>query len=178
MSRNWINYLLDVLLVLLGIALVFTGLLLEWVMPGGRGGGASLWGFGRHDWGEVHFWIALALIAVVLVHLLMHWGWVATMTRRLVAPGRGGAVSAGWRFVTATLTVALLAALVGGSLAWVNTQVVRAAPRDASAGATTRPAAISGDHDEHDEHAPRGDGRGRGLGNGPGRGMAREARDH
>jgi hypothetical protein len=33
-------------------------------------------GYGRHDYGRVHFYLALATVALVLVHVCLHWSWV------------------------------------------------------------------------------------------------------
>jgi hypothetical protein len=57
--------------------LVSTGLLLEFFPRGG----ATIWGMGRHAWSELHFWIALAFVAVILVHLVQHGRWIASMAR-------------------------------------------------------------------------------------------------
>jgi hypothetical protein len=46
---------------------------------GGGGGGeqaTSLLDLTRHGWGDVHFWIAAALVGGVLLHLALHWGWI------------------------------------------------------------------------------------------------------
>jgi hypothetical protein len=96
----------DVVIALLMAALITTGSILKWVLPPGSGGGghgAGLglgrgrggggWGAGagggaepakalldltRHEWGDVHFWIAAALLAGVVLHLALHWGWIKT----------------------------------------------------------------------------------------------------
>lgn len=59
-------------------ALTGTGLLLSFRMPpGSRGGrGLEFLGLGRHDWGDVHLWIALAVIALTVAHLVLNWAWV------------------------------------------------------------------------------------------------------
>ena len=59
-------------------ALTGTGLLLSFrLLPGSRGGrGLELLGWGRHDWGDVHLWIACVVIALTLAHLVLNWAWV------------------------------------------------------------------------------------------------------
>jgi len=39
-------------------------------------GPLTLWGLGRHDWGEIHLWLATVMIVLVVVHIWLHWGWV------------------------------------------------------------------------------------------------------
>ena len=38
--------------------------------------GTRVLGWGRHEWGEVHTWVAYLLIALIALHLLLHWRWL------------------------------------------------------------------------------------------------------
>lgn len=54
-----------------------------WLAGGsGRTGLAPL-GVARGTWGDLHTWFSLVMIAGAVVHLALHWEWVAAMTRRL-----------------------------------------------------------------------------------------------
>jgi len=35
-----------------------------------------LLGLTRHQWGEMHVWIAAAFVAAILAHLLLHVAWI------------------------------------------------------------------------------------------------------
>ncbi|MDX2080625.1 MAG: DUF4405 domain-containing protein [Terrimicrobiaceae bacterium] len=54
-----------------------TGALLAFRLPPGSRGGAGLrtLGWGRHDWGELHTWTAWVFLALIVVHLGIHWRW-------------------------------------------------------------------------------------------------------
>jgi len=41
-----------------------------------------LWGFSRHEWGDIHFWISVIFLAVLAFHLILHWGWIVCMIRK------------------------------------------------------------------------------------------------
>ncbi|KAA0215641.1 MAG: DUF4405 domain-containing protein [Leptolyngbya sp. PLA3] len=87
MQRASINYIVDLLtlLVLLGIA--GTGLIMKFALPPGSGGaGLALWSLGRHDWGSIHFWLSAGMGMLLLVHLYLHWSWVCVLTNRLMHP--------------------------------------------------------------------------------------------
>jgi len=45
------------------------GLLIHYVLPpsGGRGRALTLWGMDRHDYGNVHFYLAPAIVALIIV---------------------------------------------------------------------------------------------------------------
>jgi len=85
MKRNTLNFYIDLASFLVLFALLVTGLLIHYVMPPcgnctGAGSGESkeltLYGYGRHDFGAVHLYLALATVALVLVHVCLHWSWV------------------------------------------------------------------------------------------------------
>ncbi len=76
MARSTLNFIIDVVAFLIMLAMVATGLLMRFVLPPGSGGRLSLWLGTRHDWGEVHFWLAVGLAALLLLHLALHWSWV------------------------------------------------------------------------------------------------------
>ncbi len=83
MNRNQLNYAIDGLLMLLGLAVLITGLLLGFVIPRGRRWrGIALWGLARHDWADVHLWLALSMTALIVLHLILHWTWVHHTTAR------------------------------------------------------------------------------------------------
>ena len=50
--------------------------------------GLRLWDLGRHDWGEIHFWLAVSIGALMLLHVALHWAWVCTLTRKWLLGSR------------------------------------------------------------------------------------------
>jgi hypothetical protein len=85
----------DLLNLLFFLGLAFTGVILKYVLPpgtgrgqgGGRGfhGGRevrTLWGWDRHEWGELHFWLAVLLVVALVIHLIQHWRWIACRFRK------------------------------------------------------------------------------------------------
>ena len=85
MKRNTLNFWIDLVSFCTFFALIVTGLVIYYVLPpcgnctgGGcaEGEAAALSGFGRHDFGAVHFYLALATVALVVVHVCLHWTWV------------------------------------------------------------------------------------------------------
>lgn len=86
MRKSTLNPLVDLSALLAILLLVGTGLILRFSMPPGSGGrGLQLWDLGRHDWGTVHFWIAVVLAATIILHLVLHWPWVCGTSRRLLS---------------------------------------------------------------------------------------------
>ena len=106
MTRNVVNFVIDSITALVMAAMVVTGLVIRYVLPAGTGRGRSLWGYGRHEWGDVHFWLALAAVAGVLLHLALHWQWVCATCLRLLPGGARRQVSAVQRKIAGVAVVA------------------------------------------------------------------------
>lgn len=102
MRKTTLNLAVDTLALVLFVLLCVTGAVIRYVLPPGSGESLSLWGLGRHDWGGIHFWLSVAFLALMALHLALHWAWILGAAR--------GPASARqrWRPVAA---VALLAAL-------------------------------------------------------------------
>jgi mono/diheme cytochrome c family protein len=76
MNRGVLNLLIDTVAAALLTALVGTGYLLWFVLPPGTHRTHILWGLLRHQWGAMHAWISLGLLAVLAVHVALHWRWL------------------------------------------------------------------------------------------------------
>lgn len=94
MTQSRKFFWMDVVNFTLFLSLGVTGLIMRYILPPGsarpRGGGQgfhggrpvlTLWGMDRHDWGDIHFWLAVALAVAVLIHLIQHWQWIARQFR-------------------------------------------------------------------------------------------------
>ena len=84
------NYILVVLLVLSSLFEAVSGFVLWFVLPrgggfmGGRGVSAeATFGWERHTWLDLHNWVAVALVVIVIIHVVWHWGWIVRMTKSL-----------------------------------------------------------------------------------------------
>ncbi len=120
MERNRLNFLVDLAIFLNAIFLVTTGLIMRYVMPPGTGGRLQLLGMGRHEWGSIHFWLAVGVGLFLLAHVVMHWPWVCSMFSRMLRPAGVSSVnSPGWtRSVYGCVTLVLVVALLFG-LVWL-----------------------------------------------------------
>jgi hypothetical protein len=107
MKRTTLNFVVDLIAFANLLLLATTGTILKWVLPPGSGGGGGgrgygfrggrgagtgqvqqLLGLGRHDWGDIHFVLALLFVLVVLLHLVLHWTWIKACARSILFPTR------------------------------------------------------------------------------------------
>jgi hypothetical protein len=88
-KTDW-QYLVDTLLFLCIVGIAFIGLLLGLVIPKGPKAPESakyFLGFHRHDWGNIHFYLSIAFVALVIIHLILSWKWIKNKSRQLFKKG-------------------------------------------------------------------------------------------
>jgi hypothetical protein len=73
MKRPNVNFAVDCLGFAGFVLLTATGVLMRYVLPPGSGHSTTIWTLDRHEWGSIHFWIAIAFLAVLAFHLFLHW---------------------------------------------------------------------------------------------------------
>jgi len=87
MKRNTLNFVVDTVTALVMLGMVATGLVIRFVLPPGSGSRRVLWGLGRHDWGDLHFWLAVGIGVLVLIHVALHWQLVCATALRFFRRG-------------------------------------------------------------------------------------------
>ena len=101
MNKTWINFLVDLSMFVSVTLLTLLGLIMKYILPPGSGGGRHggegepfaatfLW-LTRHEWGGLHFKIALVLLSALAVHLLLHWTWIKCRLQALLQKKEKGA---------------------------------------------------------------------------------------
>ena len=94
MSKTKLQFGLVTALVWLGIVEALSGFVLWFALPSGGGNGRraieqAFWSLTRHTWIDIHDWVAVALIAISIVHLGIHWKWVMRMVKSPFTTGFG-----------------------------------------------------------------------------------------
>jgi polyferredoxin len=113
MNKANLNFVIDALMFLCMTAIAELGFLMKYVLlPGrestikyGRRVDLSFLGLDRHDWGAIHLYLGFLLLALLVLHIVLHWNMIPGLYARLVAPSRQR-----WQiaFVYVLLTAALL----------------------------------------------------------------------
>ena len=67
----------------------FSGLIL-WLAPEVRRAGQQplLFGITKENWGEIHFWICVAVVVVTIVHIIIDWKALRGVIRYLTSVHR------------------------------------------------------------------------------------------
>jgi hypothetical protein len=133
MRKNTLNFIVDVLTLLAIMVMLGTGLIMKWPLPPGSGSrGLTLWGLGRHEWGDVHFWAAVALGTLLILHVALHWSWVCGTIRRLVKGPRQprGALDNAYGVVFLLVLIGFFTTLTLVANASVTSDAARAAEHE------------------------------------------------
>ena len=76
------NYWIDILMFISIAITAVTGIVLFIILPSGkRSGWETFLGITKAIWVDVHTWAGLIFIALVLIHLILHWKWILAMTK-------------------------------------------------------------------------------------------------
>lgn len=114
MDKTKINFIVDALMFLGAAVVSGIGFLMKFVLLPGKeravvyGENVELyfWGLDRHEWGAIHLYIAYVLIALLVLHILLHLKWISAVFARFISNAtlRTGA---GIVFIVACLFFAL-----------------------------------------------------------------------
>ena len=81
MRKNRLNFIIDVIMLLVMVVILSIGLLVKYMLPTGQEKW-ELYGenreflfmnLDRHQWGEIHYLLGIVLIALLILHILLHW---------------------------------------------------------------------------------------------------------
>jgi len=95
MKRTILNFIIDAIAFVGFVVLITTGVLMRYVLPPGSGHYSTIWGFDRHEWGGLHFWISVVFFSLLAVHLVLHWRWIVSVVMGRPREGSGLRVSLG-----------------------------------------------------------------------------------
>jgi len=90
-KTDW-QYLVDTLLFICIVGIAFIGFLLGLFLPKGPNAPETakyFLGLHRHQWGNVHFYLSIAFVILVVIHLLLSWNWIKGKARQLFKKGWG-----------------------------------------------------------------------------------------
>ena len=82
MKKQVIKYLVDIGLLISFLLVTLTGI---FKFPGIREHLASVYAvIPRAQMGLIHDWSGMVMAGLVLIHLILNWGWIKSMTRLVI----------------------------------------------------------------------------------------------
>ncbi len=95
-SRAKTYWILAISMAVTGLLEAISGFILWLGFPSGGGGGGlgrawggggigqlTFWELSKHTWTDIHDWAAVALVALVVIHVALHWKWIARMAKSM-----------------------------------------------------------------------------------------------
>ena len=84
-KSDW-QYLVDILLFLSVVGIAIIGFLMGLVIPKGPTAPEStkyFLGLHRHQWSNIHFYLSIAFVVFVTIHILFSWKWIKNKSRQI-----------------------------------------------------------------------------------------------
>lgn len=92
-----LNFIVDLISFINLLGLACTGLIMKYILPPGTGGYGRgfrggrgpveeikyLWSMTRHEWGYIHFYLAVGFVTLMVVHIILHWSWIKNYFKSL-----------------------------------------------------------------------------------------------
>jgi len=96
MSRTFINFLLDSVLLAAFALLVWSGVIIRFVFPPGPDAqGWFLWGLAYDQWQTIQFAMVAVLALGILIHVMLHWSWVCGVLATRLGSGKKAKIDEG-----------------------------------------------------------------------------------
>jgi hypothetical protein len=109
-----VNFIIDAIMFVLMGFLAGIGLLIKYVLVSGeerwiqygRNADIRFWGLDRHQWGDIHLYVAIALIILLVLHIVLHWNMIVCLYKRIIG-NRKVRILCGLTFMIVTLLMVL-----------------------------------------------------------------------
>jgi hypothetical protein len=96
MDKPKLNFVIDAAMFLCLMAMAGLGFLIKYFLPSGRDAWATYgsnlqfsWlGWDRHDWGDLHLYLAFTLLTLLVLHIILHWRQILGLFHRVVPDPR------------------------------------------------------------------------------------------
>jgi hypothetical protein len=77
MKRDMVNFIVGLMSFIVLVALMSSGVIIA--LPHEHGPGEKrILGIGRGEWGDIHLWLGVTFVVLMVVHIILHWSWVKT----------------------------------------------------------------------------------------------------
>jgi len=101
MKRGTVNFIVDLVSFVDLLGMACTGFIMKYILPPGTGGLGyqlsggrgrehikELWSMSRHEWGRIHYYLGLLFLALIVVHIILHWSWIKNYFKSLLGVSR------------------------------------------------------------------------------------------
>ena len=95
-DKTKFNFITDACMFLVILAMAGLGFLMKFVLvPGkerwvkyGRNVNLTMFGWDRHDWGDIHLDLGLIFLGLLVLHIILHWRQIVGLFQKFVPAER------------------------------------------------------------------------------------------
>lgn len=92
MNKSKLNFIIDIFMFICMTLIASIGFLIKFILiPGresweiyGKNVDLLLFGMDRHQWGTIHLYIAFILLALLVLHIFLHWKMIVGLYHKLI----------------------------------------------------------------------------------------------
>jgi len=107
LKKSSLIALIDIIAFISFIFVVSTGVLMRYVLPPKSGKFTEILGTSRHEWGDIHFYITFIFLAILSIHLILHWRFIRNVFRGRIKKANGSRLILGLVGLLAVLALAV-----------------------------------------------------------------------
>jgi hypothetical protein len=127
MSRAWLNFWLDALLLVLFSALMAVSVIVRFLFPPSiHAQGWRLWNGNLQDWMNIQFALVAALALGILLHVMLHWSWICGLIAVKLKGDKKVKVDDGLQTIYGVGFMIVLLSIIGFVLAYAKLTIVPA----------------------------------------------------
>lgn len=113
-QRALINFWLDATLLALFVGLIWVSVVLRFVFPPGPlAAGWRLWGYTFDEWAGMQFGLLGVFTLGILVHVMLHWSWVCSISAAMMASTKRAKIDEGLQTIYGVGLLILILTVVG-----------------------------------------------------------------
>ncbi len=83
-KRTSLNFWIDFASLLVMLALIVTGGIIHWIMPPRTARFLTLFGWDRHDIGQLHFILGMVAVVLLIAHVALHFSWMCCVAAKAI----------------------------------------------------------------------------------------------
>lgn len=94
-KTDW-KYVVDIFMFICMVGIIFIGFLMGLFLAEGPVAQESkkyFLGLHRHQWGHIHFYLSIAFVTFLIIHLILEWSWIKGKSQNIFRKGWGVALA-------------------------------------------------------------------------------------
>lgn len=90
-NKNNLNFIINLLMFLsiaflsgIGFLLKHSGIIIRKMSLKGVSASVTFLGLKGRQWGQIHFWVSILFLSLLLIHIILHWGWIVSTYKNMI----------------------------------------------------------------------------------------------